>query len=107
MRESFFRGEHWLDIAHVQREAIRWVTDVAAQRIHGTLCEKPIVRFEVEKQALGPPFGPAPDPPTWGKCKVCPDHHFHFALGHYSVPIRYVGKDVWARTDRAAGALLL
>jgi transposase len=26
VRQSFFRGEHWHDIAHVQREAIRWST---------------------------------------------------------------------------------
>ena len=36
VRESFFRGEQWLDLAHVQREARRWCMEVAGRRIHGT-----------------------------------------------------------------------
>jgi transposase len=100
VRESFFRGEHWLDIAHVQREAVRWATDVAGQRIHGTLCEKPIVRFDLEKPALRPLERERFDPPTWAKCKVHPDHHIQFGRAIYSVPTRYVGKEVWVRADR-------
>jgi transposase len=100
VRESFFRGEDWLDIAHVQREAIRWSTEVAGQRIHGTLCEKPIVRFEVEKTALRSLEAPRFDPPIWAKCKVHPDHHIQFGRAIYSVPTRYVGKELWVRADR-------
>ena len=33
LRESFFRGETWLDRDHVQREAIRWCVEVAGQRL--------------------------------------------------------------------------
>jgi hypothetical protein len=100
VRESFFRGEHWHDIAHVQREAIRWSSEIAGQRIHGTLCEKPMVRFEAEKLVLGPLEAPRFDPPTWAKCKVHPDHHIQFGRAIYSVPTRYVGKEVWVRADR-------
>lgn len=100
VRESFFRGEHWHDITHVQREAIRWATEVAGQRIHGTLCEKPIVRFEAEKTALRPLEAPRFDPPTWAKCKVHPDHHIQFGRAIYSVPTRYVGKELWMKADR-------
>ena len=32
LRESFFRGETWLDRNHVQREAIRWCLEMAGQR---------------------------------------------------------------------------
>jgi len=100
VRESFFRGEDWHDITHVQRGAIRWLREVASQRIHGTLCEKPIVRFEVEKTALRPLETPRFDPPTWAKSKVHPDHHIQFARAIYSVPTRYVGKELWVRADR-------
>lgn len=100
VRESFFRGEDWHDLAHVQREAIRWLTEVAAQRIHGSLHEKPIVRFEVEKAALRPLQASRFDPPTWAKCKVHPDHHIQFGRAIYSVPTRYVGKELWVRADR-------
>jgi transposase len=100
VRESFFRGEDWHDIAHVQREAVRWSTEVAGQRIHGSIYEKPIVRFEVEKTALRPLEAARFDPPTWAKCKVHPDHHIQFDRAIYSVPTRYVGKRLWVRADR-------
>jgi transposase len=100
VRESFFRGEEFLDLAHVKREAIRWSTEVAGERIHGSLHEKPIVRFEVEKAALRPLEGGRFDPPTWSQCKVHPDHHIQFGRAIYSVPTRYVGKEVWVRADR-------
>jgi transposase len=100
VRESFFRGEDWHDVAHVQREAIRWCTEVAATRIHGTIHEKPIVRFAIEKAALGPLAAERFDPPTWARCTVHPDHHIQFGRAIYSVPTRYVGKRLWVRADR-------
>jgi transposase len=100
VRESFFRGEDWHDADHVQRQAARWCTEVAGQRIHGSICEKPIVRFDVEKAALRPLGAERFDPPTWAKCKAHPDHHVQFDRAIYSVPTRHVGKQVWVRADR-------
>jgi len=100
VRESFFRGEDWHDAAHVQREAIRWCTEVAGQRIHGSICEKPIVRFAVEQAVLRPLGAARFDPPTWGRCKAHPDHHIQFDRAIYSVPTRHIGKQVWVRADR-------
>jgi transposase len=55
VRESFFRGEHFVDLAHVQREAIRWCAEVAGQRVHGTTRRRPLAVFETtEKPALQP-----------------------------------------------------
>jgi transposase len=100
VRESFFRGEDWHDIAHVQREALRWCTEVAGTRIHGSLYEKPLVRFETEKAVLRPLEAGRFDPPTWAPGKVHPDHHLQSDRALYSVPTRYVGKQVWVRADR-------
>jgi transposase len=100
VRESFFRGEDWHDVAHVQREAIRWATEVAGQRIHGSLCEQPLRRFAVEQPALQPLEAARFDPPTWATCKGHPDHHIQFARAIDSVPTRHVGKEVWGRGDR-------
>jgi transposase len=100
VRESFFRGEDWHDVAHVQREAIRWCSEVAGTRIHGSTCEQPVVRFAIEKAALQPLVAERFDPPTWAKCKVHPDHHIQFARAIYSIPTRYVGKHLWVRADR-------
>ena len=35
-------------------------------------------------------------PPTW---RVHPDHHFQFDKAIYSLPTRYVGRQLWVRAD--------
>ena len=101
LRENFFRGETWLDIEHVRREALRWCTEVAGTRIHGTTRQQPLAVFTaVEKSALGPLEGAKRfDPPTWQRCKVHPDHHFQFDKAIYSLPTEYVGRELWIRAD--------
>lgn len=100
LRESFFRGEQWLDRDHVQREAVRWCREVAGLRIHGTTRQRPLAVFEsVEQPALRPLERPRFDPPSWARCKVHPDHHIQFEKATYSVPTRHVGKSVWVRGD--------
>ena len=100
LRESFFRGETFLDLAHVQREVIRWCTEVAGQRTHGTTRQRPLAVFlDAEKPALRPLERPRFDPPSWAECKVHGDHHVQFQKALYSVPTRHVGKSVWVRGD--------
>jgi len=101
VRESFFRGEQWLDLAHVQREARRWCMEIAGRRIHGTTHKRPLVVFEeVERACLRPVNGPRFDTPQWAEPSVHPDHHVQFLKALYSVPTRYVGKDVTVRGDK-------
>ena len=101
VRDNFFRGEQWLDLAHVKREAVRWCTERAGQRIHGTTRQRPMVVFEqIEKATLRPLLRARFDPPVWAQCKVHPDHHLSFAKAYYSVPTRHIGKRVWVRADR-------
>jgi transposase len=100
VRENFFRGETWLDAAHVHREAIRWCTETAGTRIHGTTRARPLVRFETERAALQPLARPRFDPPTWIQCKVHPDHHIQFDKAIYSMPTAYLHKTLWVRADR-------
>jgi transposase len=101
VRENFFRGETWLDVAHVQREARRWCLEVAGQRVHGTTRQRPLAVFEtVERAALQPLTAARFDPPVWAGCKVHPDHHLEFGKALYSLPTRHVGKRVWVRGDR-------
>jgi transposase len=100
VRENFFRGEMWIDTAHVHRDAIRWCTETAGTRIHGTTRERPLVRFETERAALQPLERPRFDPPTWVQCKVHPDHHIQFDKAIYSIPNAYLHQRVWVRADR-------
>ncbi len=100
VRESFFRGESWLDRDHVQREARRWCLTIAGQRVHGTTRKRPLAVFEDEERAkLTPLSGERFDPPAWAEAKVHPDHHVQFQKALYSVPTRHVGKRVWVRGD--------
>ena len=102
VRESFFRGEQWLDLAHVQREARHWCLEVAGRRIHGTTQKRPLVVFEeVELACLRPVNGPRFDTPQWAEPSVHDDHHVKFLKALYSVPTVYVGKQVTVRGDKA------
>lgn len=90
VRGNFFRGEQWLNLAHVQREAIAWCLSKAGTRTHGTTQNQPLVVFdEVEKAALRPLAGSRFDTPRWATCKVHPDHHIRFGKALYSVPHDY------------------
>ena len=100
LRESFFRGEAFVDLAHVQREAVRWCRETAGQRLHGTTRKRPFAVFDdEEKPKLRPLERPRFDPPVWAACKVHGDHHIQFRKSLYSVPTRHVGKTVWVRGD--------
>jgi transposase len=100
LRESFFRGEQWIDLEHVRREALRWCTEVAGTRIHGTTRQQPLIVFTaVERNALSPLTAARFDPPTWQQCKVHPDHHFQCDRAIYSLPTEYVGRELWVRAD--------
>jgi len=100
VRESFFRGEHFLSRDHAQREAIRWCLTTAGERVHGTTRKQPLVQFEAyEKPALLPLEGERFDTPDWAELKVHPDFHVQFRYALYSVPYRYRGRTVTVRGD--------
>jgi transposase len=100
VRENFFRGEQWLDLEHVQRAAIRWCLSVAGTRIHGTTRKRPLAVFEnTEKAVLKPLERERFDPPQWVQCKVHPDHCVTVCKALYTVPTRYIGRQVWVRAD--------
>ncbi len=108
VRENFFRGESFLGAEHVQREAIRWCLEVAGTRIHGTTRRRPLAVFEEEeKSALRPLVGQRFDTPHWAERKVHPDHHIQFQKAIYSVPTRYLRKQVTVRGDRSLVRIFL
>jgi len=100
VRENFWRGEVFLDVNHVQREALKWCQNVAGTRIHGTTRQRPRIVFEDREKALLLPLEAERfDVPRWGSCKVHPDHHIRVGNALYSVPTRYIGKEVQTRAD--------
>jgi hypothetical protein len=100
IRESFFRGESWLNLEHVQRDALRWCLETAGTRVHGTTRQRPLAVFEnVEKKHLLPFEGERFDTPQWGQYKVHPDHHISFQKALYSVPHAFLGRTAWVQGD--------
>jgi transposase len=101
VRENFFKGEHFIDRDHAQREAEKWCLMTAGLRIHGTTRKRPRIVFEQqEKQTLLPLVAGRFDVPQWDPPhKVHPDHCIRVNSAGYSVPTDYIGKEVDVRVD--------
>jgi transposase len=101
VRQDFFRGERFRDLADMQARAVVWCRDLAGTRVHGTTRQVPRVVFETVEHPTLLPLAPEPfDRPTWAQCTVHPDHHIQFRRALYSVPTCYVGQRVDVRGDR-------
>jgi transposase len=59
-RTSFFYGRTFLNDADLQEQAVRWTTDVANQRVHGTTKESPALRFARDEQHTLRPLAARP-----------------------------------------------
>lgn len=100
VRKNFFQGETFVSLAHIQEAAIRWCTETAGMRVHGTTRQRPLIVFiEEEKEQLLPLVNERFDTPAWATPTVHPDHHVRIGYSLYSVPTAYIGKKVDARTD--------
>ena len=102
VRESWFDGETFTDLADARRSAEHWAREIAGRRVHGTTRRVPRELFEsVEKAAMLPPPNEPFDVPLWvDDAKVHPDHHIQVARALYSVPTLYLHKRVRVRADR-------
>lgn len=105
LKRNFLAGRRFLDLAHLNRELERWLTEVADVRIHGTTGERPIDRFAheclVDITAV-PPYRLE----TVVTRQVPPDVLVSFGGNRYSVPWRYVGETVEVQV-RGSEVLLL
>ena len=87
VRERFFKGGEFRDLAHLREEAARWCRDIAGQRVHGTTRRQPLMVFrDEERQALVPWDGEPYEITHWRTVKVHPDHHVACEYALYSVP---------------------
>lgn len=108
VRNNFFAGETFMDLADVRARAERWCTETAGRRVHGTTQCRPIEAFRAEEQALllclpGSPF----DVPRWSEPKVHRDFHVEVDRALYSVPHQFIGRHVKARRDSTSVKLYL
>jgi hypothetical protein len=101
VRNSFFAGETFIDLADAQRRAVAWCAGRAGMRTHGTTQCRPAELFALEEL---PALLPAPaslyDLPVYATPKVHRDHHIEVAKALYSVPGDLIGVIVDVRADR-------
>ena len=97
VKRNFLAGREPGTITQANRDVKRWLQTTAGQRIHGTTREKPLARFEIEREALLP----LPDTPydlaVWKQVKLHRDCHLVFDNAYYSAPFRLVGQSLWVR----------
>ncbi|HZD67055.1 MAG TPA: IS21 family transposase [Acidimicrobiales bacterium] len=100
VRNSFFKGEVFVDLPDAQRRAEGWCQGRAGQRIHRTTFCRPIEAFAMEE---APRLSPAPispyDLPIYVTAKVHRDHHIEVGRSLYSVPGNLIGTRVEVRAD--------
>ena len=100
VRNNFFAGETFVDLADCRRRAERWCTETAGTRVHGTTQCRPIEAFRTEElpRLLCMPGAPF-DVPRWSEPKVHRDFHVEVDKALYSAPHRLLGQRVKARRD--------
>lgn len=98
VRQQMVAGRTYFDLADANEKALVWLRDEIGMVPHGTTHEAPRIRFERDEKAVlkGLPVHRF-EIPNWKKCTVHPDHHVVFDKSYYSVPTRFVGKEVWVR----------
>ncbi|MST32894.1 IS21 family transposase, partial [Acidimicrobiaceae bacterium USS-CC1] len=100
VRNSFFAGETFVDLADAQRRAVQWCMVRAGQRVHGTHACRPVELFDLEERPrLLPAPGSRYDLPIYATAKVHRDHHIEVARALYSIPGNLIGAPVEVRAD--------
>jgi transposase len=101
VRQSFFAGEVFIDLADAQRRAEEWCRERAGMRVHGTIQARPAEVFRLEEAPRLLPAPTAPyDVPLYATAKVHRDHHIEVAKALYSIPGNLIGTRVEVRADR-------
>lgn len=98
LRRNFLPTITDRDVSRVAEALQRWVAQTANQRIHGTTGRRPAEAFERDdRPALLPLPAARYEPVIWKQALVHRDSHVEFGRRLYSVPWRFIGKQVWIR----------
>ncbi len=103
VRDRFFAGASFLDLADTRSGAGRWCKEVAGSRLHGTTHRGPFQVFLEEEQSCLLPLKPGPYLiPQYATLKVHDGHHVEFSSALYSVPYDLCppGSDLEVRGNR-------
>ena len=85
-------------ITDANQQVKQWCLHDYGMQVHGTIRRKPyeVFQSEEEERLLRLP-SESFDIPLWKEAKVNRDHHVVFDKSYYSLPTRYIGKQVWVR----------
>jgi transposase len=99
-RQSFWPLREFTDLHDVNRQARQWLSEIANQRLHREMRERPIDRFKAE--ALRPlPVIPY-DHRDKVEALVHKDLRLQFDGNRYCVPHRYVGRHLTLKADSSS-----
>jgi len=100
VRDSFWRGREFTSLEQMREQALRWCVQVAGARSCRPLGgAKPLDVFTaLEAEALQPLPRKSFVLATWSTAKVGPDIHAKVGKTLYSIPWRYIGQRVDARS---------
>lgn len=98
VKNNALGGREGEDITEVNGILMRWVVEIAGTRIHGTTQKQPLLMFQEEEQStLRPLPSHRYEQVIWKKARVHQDTHVQFGKKLYSVPWRFIGKELWLR----------
>jgi transposase len=98
VKNNFVPLRNFRNIVDANQLLRQWLVEEAGNRIHGSTQTRPLTAFEeVERAALIPLPEKIPTLPAWCKVKVQADCHIRFEKSYYSVPHKWVGKQLWVR----------
>ncbi len=97
VKGNFLPTRSFRDLADLNAQARRWVSEEAGVRIHGTTRERPLDLFAVEKPLMQPLPTVAPDLGSWHRLILHRDCHVKFNYSLYSAPFTLVGETLWLR----------
>ncbi|HET8937310.1 MAG TPA: IS21 family transposase [Polyangiales bacterium] len=98
VKRNFFLPREERDAAALQRQLIEWVREIAGTRTHGTTQRQPLHVYEqLERATMQELPARRAELVVWKQAKVHRDTHIVFRKALYSVPWRFIGKEVWVR----------
>ncbi len=87
-----------LTITEANKKLTDWLINNYGKTNHGTTREKPYEVFtNKEKLVMLPLPKESYEAPLWKEAKVHPDHYIQVNKKSYSLPTKYVGKQVWVK----------
>lgn len=106
VKRNALAGREGEDVTTVNKELEQWIEEIAGQREHGTTGRKPLEVFHQEEMDALRPMPRVPyEPRIWKRAKVHQDTHISFEENLYSVPWRWVGKEVWVEATTSTVAI--